>query len=214
VILGLYPNGKRRGALKYVTVSTLAVFVAFGASEAQSAGEPIRPDMAQIVMTCEECHGVGGNGMSGTVPRLNGQQEEYLKSRFMAFSNPSAQNSHAAETMWPVRLQTDETLIPVLAAYFAGQTPTVPDVAKPHAAEGKALYESGTATIPACQSCHGHEGEGNGLVPRVAGQHSDYIKIQLTDMHYQIRTNGAMHPSAGLMTPQEIENVAAFLANN
>ena len=106
--------------MKYVTVSTLAVFAAFGASRAQSADQPIRPDMAQIVMTCEACHGVGGNGMSGTVPRLNGQQEEYLKARFMAFSDPSTHNQHAAETMWPVRLQTDETLIPILAAYFAG----------------------------------------------------------------------------------------------
>lgn len=204
---------KSGGALKYVTISALTAFTAFVIG-AQAADRPAGQDMASIVMTCEGCHGLGGNSASATIPRLNGQQAEYLKARFLAFSNSLAQTPHAAETMWPVTLQTADTLNPALAAYFAAQPPTMPDVAKPHGLEGKALYENGTATVPACQSCHGTHAEGKGAVPRLAGQHSDYIKTQLTELHYRIRVNGAMHPGASLMTPQEIENVAAFLAND
>jgi cytochrome c553 len=45
------------------------------------------------------------------------------------------------------------------------------------AADGKAIAENGTATVPACSSCHGGKGEGmpeNGY-PRLAGLNSEEV---------------------------------------
>jgi hypothetical protein len=62
-------------------------------------------------------------------------------------------------------------------------------------------------------ACHGDQGEGNGEIPRLAGQHTDYLKTQLEDFRSLVRNNDVMHANTKDMTNREIEAVVSYLAN-
>jgi cytochrome c553 len=118
--------------------------------------------------------------------------------------------------MWGLSRSLTEDQIKGLAAYFAAQKP-VPQPAEGTAAQvqaGKAIFESGVSAknIPACATCHGAAGQGNGAFPRIAGQHADYLVKQLvvfqrTDERPQ---GSVMKVIAHDLTREDIENVAAF----
>src|SRR6185312_15689650 len=51
-----------------------------------------------------------------------------------------------------------------------------------------------------CQSCHGEHAEGNGVFPRLAGQHADYLKKQLEAFRSSLRESDVMHVESKDMT--------------
>jgi cytochrome c553 len=116
--------------------------------------------------------------------------------------------------MWPVSTQIADKVVPELAKYFSEQAPTASQPVGPLVQEGRRLYEAGTVNVPACQSCHGVEGEGIGAIPRLAGQHGEYLRTQLTVFYYQVRVTDTMHPSIKFLTPMQIEAVSAYLAKD
>ena len=102
-----------------------------------------------------------------------------------------------------------------VAKYFAGQPPTSP---KPgaRAAEGKLIYENGIAAenIIACKGCHGAQGEGHNIAPRIAGQHAEYLKAQLRLFSIKFREHILMNPNAKTMTGHTVESLASYLASD
>ena len=64
-----------------------------------------------------------------------------------------------------------------------------------------------------CTMCHLGGFAGQNEVPRVAGQHYDYIIKQLTDFKARTRTNdaGTMTSVANTVSAQDIENLAHYL---
>ena len=44
------------------------------------------------------------------------------------------------------------------------------------ASMGAGNVEAGAGKAVACQACHGEHAEGMGAMPRLAGQHGDYLK--------------------------------------
>jgi len=95
-------------------------------------------------------------------------------------------------------------------------TPTLPQTGGALAAEGKKIYEGGAPSdgVPPCQACHGAHGEGSGIVPRIAGQHADYLKKQLEAFRSTLRESDVMHANTANMTDSEIEAVVSYLAND
>jgi cytochrome c553 len=62
-----------------------------------------------------------------------------------------------------------------------------------------------------CQSCHGADGNGTGpQFPRLAGQYPDYLVQALTDYQKGNRKNPIMMPFAASLSPQDMEDLAAF----
>ena len=198
-------------AKKRISFAAHAVLMAGLAMSAQQASAQDEPS---IVSKCEGCHGPKGNSTSGKIPRLNGQQHEYLVARFKSFRDPTRQTPHATQNMWPVTGQYAERLIPRLADYFANQTPTPSKPSGPLAAEGKKIYEQGAEGVPACRTCHGDQAGGRGPVPRLAGQHGEYLKTQLMAISVTMRVSEAMHPTAKNMTQEQMDAVVAYLAND
>ena len=47
-----------------------------------------------------------------------------------------------------------------------------------------------------------------------AGQHGDYLKVQLENFRSLLRTNQVMHANTKDMTDSEIEAVVSYLAND
>jgi cytochrome c553 len=68
--------------------------------------------------------------------------------------------------------------------------------------------------IPACQACHGDHGEGNSVIPRLAGQHAYYLKSQLEAFRSTLRENDVMHANTKDMTNSQIEALVSYLAND
>ena len=61
-------------------------------------------------------------------------------------------------------------------------------------------------------SCHGEKAEGNGPIPRLAGQHQAYLARQLEAFQLMARANEIMHENSKDLTAEQISEVTAYLA--
>jgi len=180
----------------------------------------ISPAMAQgtnappeLITKCESCHGPGGNGTVPSTPRLNGQRASYIVSRLQELTDLTRNSTHATLAMYDIAHMKD-SLKAAVADYFSHQAPTAgrPQAGK-LAAMGKQLYTSGDPVrgIAACQSCHGANAEGQGNVPRLAGQHREYLKAQLWDFNFATREHAVMNGNAMKLSPDQIDGLVAYM---
>src|SRR6201987_1607152 len=110
---------------------------------------------------CETCHGLSGEGYHGyfTMPRLAGQQPEYLENQLRAFIERRRTNP----VMFNVSHVLNPSMVTALAAYFKDLDPKpLGGAPRELAATGKKIYEEGLAgtDVPACASCHGQDAKG------------------------------------------------------
>jgi cytochrome c553 len=198
----------------FVTVFATAIFGAPCATAADNS--PTASAEGIATSTCQSCHGALGNSVSSTFPRLNGQQADYIAAQLNNFRSHSRSDPHARAYMWGMASQLDDKTIAALAQYYASQAPTIPQKGGALAAQGAALFANGAPAqnMPPCQSCHGEHAEGNGVFPRLAGQHADYLKKQLEAFRSSLRESDVMHVESKDMTDSQIEALVSYLAND
>jgi len=169
---------------------------------------------------CKTCHGVSGEGFRGTypMPRLAGQQPEYLQNQLEAFIERRRNN--------PVMFNVAHVLTPPmlkgLTEYFRNLNPKpLGGGPKENMAEGKKIYDEGIpkSDVPPCASCHGPDAKGRDAFPRLAGQLSDYMYKKLTNWDKERGqdkakpdTSAIMGPIAHNLTDAQIRAVAAYLS--
>lgn len=177
----------------------------FGAPFAIAAPAP------ELTAHCQSCHG-GTAGNKTAAPNLNGLSADYLVARLNAFANPVTQSPHAIDNMWSVVVGMNPDAKRELADYFAQQPAPQAKLSGP--ALGKNLYERGLPeqNVAPCQSCHGARAEGQGAIPRLAGQRSEYLKMQLWAFNLTARIHGSMNAGAMKYTSDDIDALASFLA--
>jgi cytochrome c553 len=170
---------------------------------------------------CEECHGSSAQGFRGyyPIPRLAGQQTEYLKNQLQAFVEHRRKNN----IMFNVAHVLNPAITAALAANFHELNPKPAEAGpKELIAKGKMIFDEGIpdANVPACSSCHGTEAKGDGQFPRLAGQLFDYISNTLTDWDRERGqvpadpdTSAIMQPIARSLTMSQIKAVAAYLSS-
>jgi cytochrome c553 len=91
----------------------------------------------------------------------------------------------------------------------------VPGKPKVDIAAGEALYSAGDATrgVVACITCHGPKGQSAaGTWPKLAAQHPAYVARQLKNYKEGVRVNAIMMGMAAALTEQDMNNIAAYLA--
>ena len=102
-----------------------------------------------------------------------------------------------------------------IADYYSSHNPVAgePDTS-PEIAAGKTIFTDGipSESVPACVACHGEHAEGNGPIPRLAGQHEDYLARQLEAYASMERANEIMREISKDMTAEQISEVTAYLA--
>lgn len=187
----------------------------FGADAADSSSVS-EAAVSKVNLVCQNCHGLKGNSVSSTFPRLNGQQANYIAAQLKSFRSHGRSDPHAMAYMWGMASQLDDPLISQIAKYYASQSPTPPQTGGTLAAGGKLIFMNGVPThsIPPCQACHGDHGQGDGEMPRLAGQHADYLKRQLENFRSLLRESDVMHANTKDMTDSEIEEIVSYLAND
>ena len=169
------------------------------------------------MQVCSNCHGASGSSTSPNFPNLAAQQSPYLEAQLQGFRARSRRDPAGYEYMWGLSHKLTDQQIKELAAHYAAQTlgrqPVESDAE--HIAAGKQIFEHGLPdqSIPACASCHGPDGAGNGSFPRIAGQHRDYLRKQLTIFQRtDERPEGAvMKTVAHNLSPENIANVTAYV---
>jgi cytochrome c553 len=217
----MFDNKARRRSAARDAGSMLA-FVGFIVA-AWSAVGPISAsaaDVSETLQFCSSCHGPDGRSASSKFPRLAGQRKEYIIAQLQDFRSdtrtaPHAQNYLDYLTMWGLVAHLNDPSIDAIAAFYASQTPVAGEpAASPEIAAGRRLYTEGvpSESVPACISCHGPRAEGNGPVPRLAGQYEDYLARQLGAFASWARQNITMHAESMNLTPEQISEVTAYLA--
>lgn len=76
-------------------------------------------------------------------------------------------------------------------------------------AEGKAKFDS------VCRDCHGDQGMGRGIYPRLAGRPADELAARLRQYksgHKTSNMSDTMRPFAQALSEREIDQLAAYLA--
>jgi cytochrome c553 len=165
---------------------------------------------------CQECHGVSGQGYRGffTMPRLAGQQPEYLENQLRAFAEHSRDNNIG------INMAAVHGLSPAmrgqLATHFRGLNPTPLEVGPRNvAAAGETIYEAGLpeSNVPACVACHGPGAKGQNGIPRLAGQLSPYTVKTLANWNKERHQSASaiMAPIARNLNQSQIASVAAYL---
>ena len=169
---------------------------------------------------CKTCHGVSGQGFRGAfpMPRLAGQQPEYLVNQLQAFIERRRTNP----VMFNVAHVLSPSMLTALAAHFKDLDPNpLGGAPKELVAAGKKIYEEGvpSAEVPPCATCHGPEAKGADQFPRLAGQLNDYVAKKLLNWSKERGQDPAkpdnsaiMQPIAHNLTEAQVKAVAAYLS--
>jgi cytochrome c553 len=186
------------------------------------AADVSQHDLKAKLDYCEVCHGIDARGFVGyyPVPRLAGQQVEYVENQLKGFVERKRENTVSPEktnVMFNVGHVLSPEMIKALATSFHELNPKpVGGAPKELVTAGEKLFKEGipSTKVPPCASCHGAHAEGNGPIPRLAGQLYPYVVTQLTNWAKErAETNSdIMAPIAHGLTESEINAVAAYVS--
>ena len=189
-------------------------------AEGEAAARVSAQELKAKTEYCKTCHGIEGQGFRGSVPmpRLAGQQPEYLANQLQAF----IERRRKSPVMFNVVRVLTTSMLSALAEDFQDLNPKplggAPTELVP---EGKKIYEEGVPSqnVPACASCHGAEAKGDGQFPRLAGQLYDYVTMNLTNWESErgqdkanFDTSAIMQAIARDLSEAQIKAVAAYVS--
>lgn len=201
--------------MKKIIVSSIILFLSL-AGVAQAAGDAAAGKAKAAA--CGGCHGVDGNSMVPTFPKLAGQGEKYIVKQIVDFkANTSRQD---AMMIGMVAALSDKDAADIGAYYASKKLASAATADESKLALGREIFKGGNLQtgVPACQGCHGPTGAGMAAAgyPQVGGQHAAYTLKQLNAFKDGSRSNDAdelMRNVLEMMTTEEIEAVAQYIAS-
>jgi cytochrome c553 len=168
------------------------------------------------VNMCATCHGPGGVGSEPKVPRIGGQQRDYIEVQLKAFRRKSRDDPDAHEFMMGIASTLNDNVVAALADYFAVQPPGRGRIGGRDPAliaAGERLYQIGDRKrgIAPCSLCHGENAEGMSVFPRLAGQHAYYLGMQMEAIQAKLRQSPVMHGVIKELSIEDIQALAYYL---
>lgn len=188
---------------------SLAVLLVVGATQALAA----EPRLTSLIEErCALCHGRDGESASAVYPRLAAQHPEYIKKQLRDFRD----GRRKSDTMNQMARDLTDADIDGLADWFCAKPAQARQPGDAElAAVGRYIFLRGNSYsgVAACATCHGPNGHGTHLLPRIAGQHPNYVESQLREFNKRERTNdnAVMHSIASRLTELETRAVAVYL---
>jgi len=205
--------------IKRRSVLAAAVFAVVGVPAAHALDKAVSPqELKAKTDYCKTCHGLSGQGFRGSfpMPRLAGQQPEYLQNQLQAFIERRRTNP----VMFNVAHVLSPPMLAALAEHFKDLNPKpLGGAPKDLVPEGRKIYQEGVGNVPPCASCHGAEAKGADAFPRLAGQLNDYVIRKLTNWDKERGQNkdkpdnsAIMQPIAHDLTEGQVKAVAAYVS--
>jgi cytochrome c553 len=200
----------------------ILVVVALPASARVGGRHPAAPrgEFGAKLEYCQDCHGGAGQGYYGyyPIPRLAGQQPEYLRNQLQAFN----ERRRTSNIMFNVAHSLNPGMVTALAERFSAfNPPPLSGAPRGSVGLGRKIFEDGLpeANIAACAACHGPDARGKDQIPRLAGQLYPYVVKVLTNWSRERGQNpsrpdisAVMEPIAHSLNRSEVEAVAAFVS--
>lgn len=164
---------------------------------------------AKAVSSCVGCHGDKGNSINPDIPSLAGQNGRYLIVAMKHYRDGERKNALMRKALHGFRDRTIQNI----AAYYSRQTPASPtsgESSKPGVFDP---IGDGGRLAATCDGCHGKHGNG-GLkgIPRLTGQHPDYLFDAIKAYREGARKNENMQMFASKLSDLAIEKVSLFYA--
>src|SRR6202051_780610 len=203
-----------------LTVAFAIVASAVVHAEDKSKAAVPKQELDAKIAYCKTCHGVSGQGFRGAfpMPRLAGQQPEYLENQLQAFIDRRRTNP----VMFNVAHVLSPAMLTGLSEHFRTLNPKpLGGASREFVAAGKKIYEDGvpSAEVPPCATCHGPEAKGADAFPRLAGQLNDYVAKKLLNWSKKREqkpekpnNSAIMQPIAHNLTEAQVQAVAAYLS--
>lgn len=187
---------------------TLVVAIAASAALCLSAqAQDVEAGKAKAE-ACVACHGPNGNSKIGTFPVLAGQSDRYLYLQLRDYKE--GRRTHPIMSGIAAGLEKQD--MKDLAAYFSKQkqerTGFKSEMPRVEAGAKKAAESL-------CVMCHLGGMKGQNEVPRLAGQHPEYVIAQLKSFKARERTNdaGNMTSLAQTLSEEDMVNLAHWISN-
>jgi cytochrome c553 len=196
------------------------VFSAAGQAKDLDRADRSKGALPAKIEYCKTCHGLSGQGYRGffPIPRLAGQQTEYIENQLAAFIERRRENKY----MYDVAHVLSPAMRMALAKNFRGlNAKPLGGAPKKLVAMGKKIYEEGVpeTNVPACMACHGSEAKGQEAIPRLAGQLHDYFFNKLVNWNKERGQDpkhpdisAVMLPTSHNLTKSQIAEVAAYVS--
>ncbi len=213
-------SNKRVGLRAVLQFAIVAILAASAHAETATQSAVPKGELQAKIAYCENCHGVSAQGFHGyyPIPRLAGQQPDYIKNQLEAFIERRRTNN----IMFNVSHVLSPAMVDALTESFQqlNPKPLTPSAPEDLIVSGRKIYEEGLpkSDVPPCAGCHGPEAKGDGQFPRLAGQLSDYVVNKLTNWTKERGQNPAKPDTSAIMQPiahslngQQIKAVAAYL---
>ncbi len=187
------------------TLLALATFLALIPAGAIAQDAAAGREKAAV---CGACHGVDGNSTIPQYPILAGQTPRYIYLQLRDFNKKRRQDP----LMSPMAANLSTKDMLDLAAYYSTQKPNRQNI---KGDAGKVDEGRKIADAALCPMCHLGGFSGQNEIPKVAGQHYEYIKKQLLAFRNRERTNdaGSMTAYMNNVTEEQIEALAAYAAS-
>ncbi len=195
-----------------ITILCLASSALFNGVEAQGSSEAGKTKSS----VCAGCHGEDGNANAPIFPKLAGQHVNYLVKQLEDFKAQRRVNP----TMNAMAASLSDQDIADISTYYSGMAIKSEKTATaPVNALGEKLYRAGNAAsgVPACSSCHGPTGNGNGPAgfPMLRSQYAAYVSTTLADFKSGKRNNdpnAIMRTIASKLSEEETNAVADYVS--
>lgn len=167
---------------------------------------------AHYFTTCAVCHGAKGGGTTnGEFPRIGGQYYPVLVRQLVAFRHGQRWDFRMENFAERHRLADAQAIADVAA--FVSQ---LDDPSPSGVGSGDLVAHGASVYFRLCESCHGTSGQGDSdhVVPRIGGQHYEYLRRQIYDA-VDGRRPGFPASHVRLLAPldhDEIVGVADYLS--
>jgi cytochrome c553 len=191
-------------------------------SEEAVALTALEPEAASAAVTksCLPCHGVDGNGREvAAFPKLAGQRSNYFAASLEAY----ARGERHSGIMEPIAAGLTSEQIRALASHYehlVSRTSAASQSSAESIDRGRAIARQGIPNqdVPACAECHGpSETPRSPNYPGLAGQHADYLVLQLMLFKQEQRGGTAyahlMRRVAAGMNADQMRDVAHYYAS-
>jgi cytochrome c553 len=133
----------------------------------------------ELFRNCAVCHGSEGGGtVDGGVARIAGQHVSVIAKQLVDYRH---------DRRWDMRMEhfsdnhhlVDAQAIADVAGYINHLAIEVP----PGVGDGELVEHGAEVYAQRCQSCHGRSADGDekAMIPRIAGQHYEYLMRQIYD---------------------------------
>lgn len=182
---------------RFATLAFFA-FMSFAGVPGALAADSIEEKAA----VCAACHGEKGVPIDKVTPNIWGQKEGYLYLQLRDFKSGVRQH----EQMQAIVVDMDKPDFQALAAHFSAKP--WPNLGEPTAPKDVADKAIAANVSVACTGCHLGEYQGDGTVPRLAGQWRDYMDKTMKDLRE--RTRGNNPGMSDLMNATQVDDLAAL----